>query len=310
MSSAKKATVFLSVLILCAMALFLSDPARYAASVSRGISLWAVNVLPATFPFLFFTAILTGLPAYSAFARRLARPLGKFFGVTGAGGCAALLAALSGYPVGARMTLDLYNGGSLPREETFRLACIATVSGPVFLVGTVGGIMYQSAAAGWAMFCSHLAGAWLPFLCFRRKRRGVSPLPRGGKTDPALLYNSLYGSVISVLCVGGAIAIFSCFEEMLAAVGLFRLLPPPYAEGIVRGLLEMTGGCAALSACKTPLSCACSCALVTFGGLCVLCQQAAFLTRAGVKMLPFAGVKLLQAAVAFLLCWGICAAVM
>lgn len=309
MTAVKKLSLAGTVLLLAGMAIFLADPVRYAHSVSEGISLWAACVLPATFPFLFLTALLTGLPPFAAFAEKAARPTGKLFRLSGAAGGAALLAALSGYPVGARMIFDLKTGGKLAKGEEFRAACLATTSGPMFLVGTVGGFMYESAAVGWTILLSHLAAVWLVCFFARFRAKPVDSPPVVKKTNPNLLYDSLYGAVVSVLCVGGSIALFSCLGQMLADLGFFRFpLFGDCTEGVLRGLLEMTAGCAALSELKTPLSCACACAVVTFGGMCVLCQQAAFLTRAGVKILPFLCVKLAQAVLAFLLCWGACAA--
>ncbi len=307
----KKRTLFylcLTALLLFFAALFLSDPVRYAKSVSQGISLWAASVLPASFPFLFLTALLTGLPTFAAFSRKLSAPMGKLFRLSGAGGGAAILSALSGYPVGARTVYALSSSGKLGKGEEFRLACLATTSGPMFLVGTVGGMMYESAAVGWVMFFSHLAAVWIVCFCMRFMGKRTSAPPVLKEQNPTLLYDSLYGAVISVLCVGGFIALFFCLGQMMGDLGLFAFpLFGRYTEGILRGLLEMTGGCAALAAYQTPLSCAAACGLVTFGGACVLCQQAAFLTRAGVKMLPFVFVKFLQAVLAFLLCWGFCA---
>ena len=298
----------LAAFLLFAAALFLTDPARYAGSVSEGVSLWAVCVLPAVFPFLFFTALFTGLPPFAVLSAKLSAPMGKLFRVSGAGGGAAILAALSGYPVGARTVYDLSAAGKIAKEERFRLACLCSTSGPVFLVGTVGGMMYESAAAGWAMLLSHLAAVWTVCLCMRffGKQSASAPLSPPRR---ALLQDSLSGAVLSVLCVGGYIALFSCLRRMLADLGLFSFsFLGEYTEGALCGLLEMTAGCRALSAVRTPLSCALSCAAVTFGGACVLCQQAGFLSRAGVKMPLFCCVKLLQAALAFLLCWGLCTA--
>ncbi len=303
---------FLSVLVtgilLFFMAMFLSSPARYAKSVLGGVSLWAVNVLPAAFPFLFVTALLTGLKPFSAFTRRVSPLYGKLFRVSGAGGGAALLSALSGYPVGAKLVLELRESGKIG-EESFRLACLATTSGPIFLVGTVGSLMYGDPAAGWILFFSHLAAVRLVCLLLRfRGKPAPFSRPAPPREDPALLFDSVWNSVVSVLCVGGFIALFACFSDMLSDLGLFRLFGDGvYTEGVFRGLLEMTSGCAVLSREHTPLSLACSCALVTFGGVCVLCQEAAYLTRAGVPILPFLAVKLLQAALSFAVCLGVCA---
>lgn len=292
-------------IVLLAIAIFLSAPDRYAKSISDGITLWAVSVLPATFPFLFLTALLTALPPFSAFARKVSPIAGKLFRVSGAGAGAAILASVSGYPVGARLFFDLKSAGRIQKSETFRLSCLVTTSGPPFLVGTVGAMMFGSAKAGWILLFSHLIAVWTVCFFLRFKSK---PLPKTSlpplKQNPDLLYDSLFHAVISVLCVGGFIALFYCFGDMLEGVGFFRLLGGnQLTEGVVRGLLEMTTGCAVLSKSPSPLTLALCCSLVTFGGLCVLCQQLAYLMRAGVRPLPFLGVKLLQAILAFMLCF-------
>lgn len=310
MSVAKKILALsASATVLFAMTVFLTSPARYAESVSTGISLWAVSVLPATFPFLFLTALLTSLRPYAVFSQKLSPAAGKLFRISGAGGGAAILSALSGYPVGARMVCDLFQNRLIPRDEVFRLSCLCSTSGPMFLVGTVGALMFQNPQAGWLMLLSHLGAVWL--VCFFLRFTAKPVLYATPEIRPSsftALSDSLWNAVVSVLCVGGFIALFYCFGQMLCDLGLFSALSAlfggsAYAEGVCRGLLEMTTGCAALSAFRTPLAIALSAAIVTFGGMCVLCQQAAYLSRAGVKMLPFLGIKLLQAVLAFTICY-------
>ncbi len=309
MSTTKKVlSALVCSVVLFSMTVFLSAPARYAKSVLDGISLWATNVLPATFPFLFLTALLTGLRPYAAFSKKLSPVAGKLFRVSGAGGGAALLSALSGYPVGARIVCDLYEQKAISKSETFRLACLCSTSGPMFFVGTVGCLMFESAKAGWIALFSHLCAVYAVCFFLRFFAKPVkAALPAPAKTTESTLYDSLYRSVISILCVGGFIALFYCLGQMLSDLGFFRGISalfgsPFYLEGVFRGLLEMTTGCHCLSAAKTPLSLALSCALVTFGGVCVLCQQATYLSRANVRMLPFLGVKILQAFLAFGIC--------
>lgn len=303
MNYAKKAgSALLSLAVLVAILLFLAFPARYAESVTEGISLWAVSVLPATLPFLFLTAIFTNLTVYKKFTKALSPVAGKIFKISGDGGCAAFLSAISGYPVGARTVLDLVKSGRIRKEEAFRVACLATTSGPAFLVGAVGCGMLANPLYGWILYISHLAGIYL--ICFfLRFKKTAPPLPPAPvstkKTD---LADALLNSVLSVLCVGAAIAVFYAFGQMIADMGaLFSL--PTAAETVLRGLLEMTAGCALCAASPSPLALALSCFFVTFGGLCVLVQQAAFLSRAGVKLLPFAGIKFLQGAASATVCF-------
>ena len=72
----------------------------------------------------------------------------------------------------------------------------------------------------------------------------------------------------------------------------------------------MTSGCKLLSEIGGPFAVALAALLVTFGGGCVLVQQLGFLTRAGVKTLPFLGVKALQGIVAALVALGLSALIL
>lgn len=286
--------------VLFCMACFLLYPARYTKLVLEGATLWVVCVLPATLPFLFLTALVTRHGAFSKVAAKLSRPAGKLFRVSGAGGLCALLSALSGYPVGAKSVLDLNTRGALAKEETFRTACLASTSGPMFLVGAVGAGMFGSASLGWKIYLAHLLGIF--FVCFlmrftaKKPHFYSSPVPLPAqKTSDALSE-----SVLSVLTVGGAIAVYYAFAGIVCDFIALAGIEGGYVPAIITGLLEMTSGCSLLAQNPSALNCALACFLVTFGGGCVLTQQTSFLSRAGVGRLAFVGVKLLQAVCSFL----------
>lgn len=315
MHIAKKTLSFLLTLILIfTFAVFLSAPAKYAESITKGISLWAISVLPATFPLLFLTSLITEQIAFRKCSAKMAPVTKKLFRISGTGGSIALLSVFSGYPVGARSLLNLYETSPYPRDEGFRLSCLASTSGPSFIVGVVGSMMFESAKAGWLMFLSHLIAVF--FVCFLLRftaRTQTETTSRVLKQNNGSLFDKIWSSVVSVLCVGGLIAIFSCFSDMLTDIGVFSVASAfgghaAYAEGVLRGLMEMTTGCAELSAIRTPLSVALSCFLITFGGLCVLLQQLSFLLPTGVKAAPFIFVKFLQAILAGTVCYALVSA--
>ena len=165
MHIAKKTLSFiLTVILIFTFAVFLSAPAKYAESITKGISLWAVSVLPATFPLLFLTSLITEQHIFRKCSAKMAPVTKKLFRISGMGGSIALLSVFSGYPVGARSLLNLYETSPYPRDEGFRLSCLASTSGPSFIVGVVGSMMFKSAKAGWLMFLSHLIAVF--FVCF------------------------------------------------------------------------------------------------------------------------------------------------
>ena len=259
-------------------------PARYAACVFYGVSLWAVSVLPAVLPFVFLTVLMARLPAFSRLFSRLAPLFGRAFGVSAAGGCTAVLSVLSGYPAGARAIADGYMRRSLDRRELFFAACLSTTSGPAFLIGTLGGL--AGGGAGWRLFAAHLLGVWGVGLILGRfaQKKSYPPVYISQNAQNALT-ESLQSAVRSVLYAGGAIALFYTFGCMLT--------------------VEMTAGCISLLKDPVPLHMAACAFLVTFGGACVLVQQWAFLSALPLSLGRFLLVKtaqgLLAAGAAYLL---------
>ena len=81
--------------LLAFAALFAVFPDRYVPVCLDGIALWALNVLPAVFPFLFVTALLRA----SGGAQRVSRVFSPFakalFGTGGEGGFCFFMSVLS-----------------------------------------------------------------------------------------------------------------------------------------------------------------------------------------------------------------------
>lgn len=307
----KMKTALPFLLLLFLLILFLLSPVRGGEALLRGISLWAVNVLPVTFPLLVLTTLFTRQRAYRWATGKLSPLFSRLFRVDGEGGGIALLSAFTGYPVGAKALYDYSMRGG---RVNSRVVALGTTSGPAFLFGTVGGIFYRSATAGAILMISHFAAIFLvAFLLRFRKGEGSPPAPPApplsAKGEAKLsLFEVVSSSVLSVLTVGALIALFSCLCTLLKEYGFFSFLSvfgqnAPYAEGILAGLLEMTTGAFTLSALQTPLSLALSAFLITFGGASVLCQQYAFLGQAGVKAAPFTLLKGAQGVLAALLCY-------
>lgn len=340
----------LSALLLFLLCLLFTAPARYAEACIQGMALWAKAVLPALFPFLILTGLLTKLGAAQKLADRLS-PLTEKIGLPGSAAYCLLVSLLSGYPVGSRTVADLYKGGAITREQAKRMSVLCSTSGPMFLVGSVGGAMFGSAAAGAILLAAHLLaviGVYLAlyFAKWRKERNAPTamqadrpPTARQSNRPPTaptsaagvrlsrpdtdgILAASVQSGVLTVLCVGGFIAFFFVLMQALSdlhiSAPLERLLSFPLsaagsegaAAGLTAGLLEATQGCASIAASGAPLALPLCAFLVTFGGGSILAQQLAFLTGAGVKAGPFIGIKILQGIAAFLLCLAFCSFVL
>ena len=93
---------------LAALGLLLARSAEAAQAVRDGLALCAGSVIPALFPFLAVSGLLTALDAGASPALG---PLARLLGCSRAGARAFLLGLTGSYPVGARTVAQLYRRG-------------------------------------------------------------------------------------------------------------------------------------------------------------------------------------------------------
>ena len=291
-------------------AALLYRPERYTAACAEGIALWAQCVLPSLFPFMIVCSVLVATGA----ADGLSRPLERACGAIKLPPCAAIcliLGATSGYPAGARTIAELYGQGATDTCGAKKLACICTACGPVFTIATVGAGMFGSAALGAKIFAAHLAAVVLSGVALSLAGKRCRPARRTIKqnTGGNMLESCFWGAVKSSLSAGAFIAFFYTLAHIAAdfyilypAERLFALIfDEGTAKALACGLIEMTGGCAKLSAAESPLAPALAGFTLTFGGACVLCQQLSYLSRAGIRPCSFITIKFFQGALCFVL---------
>lgn len=293
-------TYIVTLLLLAFLLGFLLRPADCMRAFLNGASLWAATVLPAVFPFLVCISLLRALGLLDGLCARLTPVTKLLFGCSGLGGFCIAMSLISGYPVGSKLLSSYVLEGRLSPAEAAKLAPVCSTSGPLFLIGSVGAGMFSSVKAGCILLASHVVATLLTGLAFRALPCAPQALPVRRQSQPLSLYDSIYQSAVTILCVGGFVALFAVVCELLSPL----LSPLPHVwNGFVSGLIEMTRGCSLLAAAPSPFSLALCAFLVTLGGTSALLQQIGFLQQAHLKLSLFLGGKLLQAVLAFLLCY-------
>ncbi len=301
--------LFLAMMILVIITLLCIFPKKYSAICLEGIFLWAKVVLPSLLPFLILTTLLTKL----GILQKLSIYLNKFFYRLKLPSLTAgvfIISILSGYPVGAKMIADLYSQQAITEKEASRMALLCSTSGPMFIIGSVGAVLFNSTMAGCILFATHILGVIIPCLIalpFAKKLPKTEHILQT-KTVDNLLYSSVHSSTISILCIGGFIVLFYILTEALTDLRIMQpliaLLAFPFgdsATGLVYGLLEATHGVSALSKSMSIFALPLASFVITFGGGCILLQQISFLKSAKVKITTFILFKFLQGICAFTL---------
>ncbi len=304
----------LPLLILFLLFLFaLTLSGNFNLAVTEGISLWFLCVVPTLFPYLFITTLLSSLSITDRLFSKFSPITKKLFRVNGMVGYAFALSLISGYPIGAKTISDLKLSNVINDAEAVRGSALCSTSSPVFLIGTVGGIMFNDRTFGLILFFIHILSASFTGFIFSFYKRKTPPSEnsrvKGGAKSLTSLYDTAYSSVISILVVGALITIFYLLTEVLNFYGI--LSPVTYllnlvlkeeklAEGIVFGLFECTKGLKTLSSLgfsALPFTAF----LCSFGGLSVIAQSVSFLKKAKIKTAPFILSKICSAVVALIL---------
>ena len=301
-------------ILLITISLILALGSGFNAAVTDGIKLWAACVLPSLFPYFFITAILSSLSVTSKISKLLSPITKRAFNCGGLVGYAFFMSLLSGYPIGAKTVSDLKSKGLIGEEEAVRAACVCSTSSPMFLIGSVGNLMFNSTEFGIKLLATHLIAATLNgviFSFYKRKKGFSSAADFTLQKADNVLYEAVYSAVISVLVVGGLITVFYLLTEILLRTGV--LLPVinllnlilhdlNAAQGITLGLFECTKGLKLISSSNLgSFTLPITAAVCGFGGLSVIIQSVAYLKQAKIKTAPFLLSKVTGAVVNFLI---------
>ena len=289
-------------------------PERYISCCLQGFVMWAECVLPSLFPFMVITLIMIK----SGFAERASLPLKKVTGLFNLPPAAAvcfLISICSGYPAGSKCLLECYESGCLTKSDMKKLSALCSTSGPLFIIGSVGVRMFGDKSAGLKILLAHYLSVMIIALAISlfSKREKTEEIRRA-PVKSNVLYDSFYGAVISVAVAGGFIAFFAVTARIMSDFNfliVFEKFISLFTDGqsakaVSLGLVEVTCGCLELSALSGKLNLPFAGFLITFGGVSILLQQLAYLSKAGVKPLYFVSIKFLQGIGCFLVLLLIC----
>lgn len=248
----------------------------------RGLVIWWQVLFPALFPFFVISELMLGLGIVHFFGRLLDPLMRPLFRLPGIGGFVVAMGYLSGYPVGARLTAQLWEQRLVTRAEGERLVAFTTTSDPIFLIGAVSVGFFHQAALAPILAAAHYGGGLAIGLLMRFHAPGEDAKPSSATGSPAkakrgrlnaaframhearlldgrgmgqLLRESVQSALKLMVVVGGLVVFFSVVMELLTQAGLLsglaellRLLfdaagvPSPLADATIFGMFEVTLG--------------------------------------------------------------------
>ncbi|WP_235941575.1 sporulation integral membrane protein YlbJ [Paenibacillus puerhi] len=214
----------------------------------KGIAIWWDVLFPALFPFFVISELMLGIGIVHFFGMLLDPMMRPVFRVPGIGGFVMALGFASGYPVGARMTAQLYEQRLVTREEGERLVAFTTSSDPIFLIGAVAVGFFHNAALAGILAAAHYGAALAVGLLMRfhgkrsagndwqQLRENGSPLRRAGLWKQAfeamhqarlqdgrplgvITTQALSSGLQMSFVIGGLVVFFSVLMEVMSSAG-------------------------------------------------------------------------------------------
>lgn len=276
------------------------------ASVSA-LSLCASAVVPTLFPFFVCSSLFVSLGLAGLTARRLSCIMQPMFKVSGAGAVAVLLGIISGYPVGAKCAADLYSQHKIGKIEAERLLAFCNNSGPMFVIGTVGVVMYHSTKIGILLYFIHILSSLITGMIYARIHGGsgtkdaiVCSDMSDGTSVFSVFGDAISGASLTILKVCGFVVFF-------AVVG--ATLPQFKGQAYLTAFLEITNGIKALTAENQNITVTLPIVslFLAFSGISVLLQVGAVISDTDLKIKSYFIGKCIQAAAAFSLAVCVCA---
>lgn len=294
--SEKKNLIAAALVTIFCCILMVVFPQATLESARKAINLWMTDVLPALLPFFICAGFLQNIGVMTYLK---------------SGSFPFIMSVLSGYPMGAGIIGNMKRAGDISSDEAKRMLSYCSTSGPAFVIGAVGAGMLGSGSMGMIIAMAHYIGALINGIfhggLFLRsgtdhKVNAASLSMQEALTESILMALRSMGIILAY------IVIFMFVTDALTIGGVFASVERPWVKALIKGFIEMTVGCEAVSRClavSDGLKCILCSFIISWGGLSVIGQTMSMLSGTGISIGYVFMIKLthglFSAAVAFVI---------
>lgn len=238
--------------------------------ISSGIARCLDVIVPSLFGMMLLSQLLISSRLYHVLSS-LFYPISKWlFGLPKQLFPVFLISNIAGYPVGAKMLLQLQENGSIDKKTAEVMAVCCYGSGPAFILGVIGVGIFSNLTLGMTVFIScAAANAVAAFIIGRFFKPKCAETDSSMTFSPKILVDSVASSGNAMLMICLMIISFSYFLSIADSAGLLRIFAGTNTDTGIRTFLEISNISSFRSDLRLlPLMTA----LISFGGICVHMQ--------------------------------------
>lgn len=306
--------LFYTFLFLLLTLLILTHSSESLYYALNGLNLWFTKMIPALLPFMILSGIMVRLQLTESFSSLLYPLLHPLFRIRRNVCYAIIMGFLCGFPMGARVTSDLYERDMITHREACFLLAFCNNIGPVYFCSFVLPLLHRELIFPYVfgMYGIPLGyGLLLRYTCFRHLEDSTCKTPfmstrsRFRKfTHPELhicgsqeasslklleqIDDSIMSAIQSILMLGGYMVLFNLLNLVPGTLLGFWGLSGQKLALFLAPVLEITGGLGMLGD-SHPLAVL---LFLPFGGLSCIAQTYSMIKDTGLSILPYCFHKL------------------
>lgn len=313
MLSLKKVTS--SFLIFSLLIFILLNPALSVDAARYGLLLWFNTIIPTLFLFVLLSNMIISLDAVSYITFWIYPILHRLFGISSYGCYAVIIGFLCGYPMGAKVTCDLFSNRLVSKKESLFLLLFTNNASPIFIISYIIGLYFNNYQKKYLiiiiMYAIPVIIAIIGKIFFNSKNfsdftsakenESISKnnSPAMQRLDFSIMDNAIVNAFETMVRLGGYIILFSLISKIIIC---FPYLPSMFKYLLVM-FTEITTGAAYINSCGISEAHKLIITLsgVSFGGLSCIFQSLGMIKEANLPPAGFIIGKILSGILAFII---------
>lgn len=264
--------------------------------ISQALEICSKTVIPSLFPFMFLSSFMSESGIFNKNFKVADKITKAVFNLPQTAFAVFIMSGLGGFPVGGKMTKQLYERGYLTQNQAQRLLLFSVNPGPAFTFSVIGLSLFGNIKIGYIVYASILISNFIIALL----SRFISDSDTVGSMNNERheLYTAFVRSgsnaATSMVSICTFVLIFSCLESVLSG-----LIDNETVIDVLSGTLEVTTGCERLARFSSvPLIAG----ITAWGGVSVHCQIADCIKKTGLDLKLFLTARLLSAGMSSVIC--------
>jgi len=231
-------TIIFSIILL----FMLYSPSEFIAYAFDGLTNWASNMVPTLFPFMMLSSIMIYCGLDKTLTDIIGPILKPVFRCSTNAVYAILMGFLCGFPMGAKVTCELYHNRRINEKEANLLLGFCNNIGPAYFLGIISPILY---ACGYQNILPFLAGLYLiPFLygviLFRTvssARDTLESAPLSALKPIEAIRKACIDNTQSIILLGGYVTFINSLRALLVPLPLSSS-----SKAVLGSLIEINSG--------------------------------------------------------------------